>query len=103
MPRDVDATGMSGEHREPWYAARPMATVTYRVGWGRGSRAGLALSAVFFLASVPLYLTDRPILSLWLVGFGALPLGFALVHPHRVVTLDDDDDPSRRVGDMADD
>lgn len=80
-----------------------MARVSTRVGWGRGSGTGFAMAALNGLLALVLFLNDEPRLGFVLLGFVALATFFALVHPHRIIALDDDDDPSRKVGDLVDD
>lgn len=81
-----------------------MARVSIRVGVGRSTPWALAgavlagaVAAVVWHAALPGFL------ALVCLGFAALAVFFAFVHPHSVVALDEDDDPSRRVGDRVDD
>jgi hypothetical protein len=80
-----------------------MATVSSRIGWGKSSAGCLALAAFNLLLAVLLYLNDYRGVSMMLVGVAVLSAYFAFVHPHRVLELDEDDDPRRKVGDLVDD
>jgi hypothetical protein len=80
-----------------------MARVSTRVGWGRGSAGSLAWAAFNMLLAVGLWLGDYQGPSLVVLGFVAVLIFFAFVHPGRVLELDEDDDPRRKVGDLADD
>jgi hypothetical protein len=77
--------------------------VSTRIGWGKSSAQDLLLAAFNALLAVGLGLSDHWGASLMVLGFVALLLFFAFVHPHRVLETDDDDDPRLRVGDIVDD
>jgi hypothetical protein len=80
-----------------------MARVSTRVGWGRSSATGLAVAVFNVFLAVILWRSGYAGASLLFVGFASLSTFFALVHPHRVLELDDDDGSYRKVGDLVDD
>ncbi|MEB2313971.1 MAG: hypothetical protein OZ921_14880 [Sorangiineae bacterium] len=80
-----------------------MARVSTRFGIGRSTPAMLGISALNLLVAALAWAGAAPgLLIAVLLGAAGLGLLFAFVHADRVVELDDDDEPSRRVGDPAD-
>jgi hypothetical protein len=80
-----------------------MARVSVRIGWGKKSLTLSILTAVHFAMGVFLGRAGFPELRYVLGASAALCFFFAIVHPHRVLELDDDDPPDRKVGDIIDD
>lgn len=80
-----------------------MARVSHRIGWGRSSAVAFAVTAFNVLLAAGLYSAGYPVVALIAIGFAAMSTLFGLIHPHRILELDEDDDPRRRVGDLVDD
>jgi hypothetical protein len=80
-----------------------MATVSTRIGWGKSSAGSLALAGFNAVLAGTLYFNDYRATSLVFIAMAVLAASFAFVHPHRILELDEDDDPRRRVGDLVDD
>lgn len=80
-----------------------MAQVSARIGIGRTTPALLGFSALDLLVTALAWWGGVPgfVIAVLLASCG-LGLFFAFVHADRVIALDDDDDPARRVGDQAD-
>jgi hypothetical protein len=80
-----------------------MARVSVRIGWGKSSRTLSGVALINLALGLLLQREGYFGLGILLGAFATLSLFFALVHPHRVLELDDDDPPDRKVGDIIDD
>lgn len=79
-----------------------MAQVSTRIGLGRATPAMVAVTVLNLVLAALAFRAGLPgLVVALLVVAAAVSLGFAFVHPDRVVALDEDDDPSRKVGDRA--